>query len=80
VHPAGHSSQEIYINRLENTGSEPTLLDNIIRLNPGRGLSNRDCSGRCSSTGCRRSGPDVVVGKYFGMNETCIVARATVGA
>ena len=25
-------------------------------------------------------GPDAVVGKYFGMNESCFVARATVGA
>jgi hypothetical protein len=27
----------------------------------------------------RSVGPDVVAGKYFGMNETCFIARATVG-
>jgi hypothetical protein len=28
----------------------------------------------------RSVSPDVVVGKYFGMNESCFIARATVGS
>src|SRR5215472_17782038 len=72
--------QEIHIDRLENTGTEPAQFDGIIRLNPGARIIASRVLGPVFLNRLSQIGPDVVVGKYFGMNENCFVARATVGA
>jgi len=71
---------QIYIDRFENSGSEPALLHDIIRLNPGARIIESRVLGPVFLNRLSQIGPDVVVGKYFGMNENCFVARATVGA
>jgi acetyltransferase-like isoleucine patch superfamily enzyme len=71
---------EIAIDRLENTGSTPLTAHGIIRLNPGARIIQSRLLGPVYLNRNTQVGPDVVVGKYFGMNESCYVARATVGA
>jgi acetyltransferase-like isoleucine patch superfamily enzyme len=72
--------KEIYIDRYENTSLEPVLLHDSIRLNPGARIIESRLLGPVFLNRLSQIGPDVVVGKYFGMNENCFVARATVGA
>jgi acetyltransferase-like isoleucine patch superfamily enzyme len=70
----------IYIDRYENTSLEPVLLHDSIRLNCGARIIDSRLLGPVFLNRLSQIGPDVVVGKYFGMNENCFVARATVGA
>jgi len=71
---------ELRIDRLENTGGAPMTVHGIIRLNPGARVVQSRVLGPLYLNRHTQVGPDVVVGKYFGMNEHCFVARATVGA
>lgn len=72
---------ETYIERFENVTSEPaSLCDGIVRLNPGARIIKSRVRGPVYLNRNTQVGPDATVGKYFGMNESCYVARATVGA
>ena len=71
---------EIFIDRLENGGAEPATYHGIIRLNPGSRIIQSRLLGPVFLNRQSQLGPDADVGKYFGMNENCFVARATVGA
>jgi acetyltransferase-like isoleucine patch superfamily enzyme len=66
--------------RLENTGTEPATYHDVIRLNPGARIIKSRLLGPVFLNRLSQIGPDVVFGKYSGMNENCYVARATVGA
>ena len=72
--------EPIDIDRFENTTAEPALLHHIIRLNPGARIIQSRVLGPVFLNRLSQIGPDVTVGRYFGMNENCFVARATVGA
>lgn len=73
--------EEIVIDRYENTTSEPAFIGGgIIKLNPGARIIKSRILGPLYLNRNTQVGPDVTVGKYFGMNESCYVARATVGA
>jgi acetyltransferase-like isoleucine patch superfamily enzyme len=72
--------REIYVDRFENTAADAVLLHDVIRLNPGARIIESRVLGPVFLNRLSQIGPDVVVGKYFGMNENCFVARATVGA
>ena len=71
---------EIYIERFENTGLEPAFLHGIMRLNPGARIIELRVLGPLFMNRSSQIGPGAVVGKYFGMNEHCFAARATLGA
>src|SRR5258708_35601305 len=71
---------DISIDFFENTGSEPAFLHGIMRLNAGARIVKSTVRGPLFLNKNSQIGPDVVVGKYFGMNESCFIARATVGA
>ena len=71
---------EISIDFFENTSSEPAFLHGIIRLNAGARIVKSTIRGPLFLNKNSQIGPDVVTGKYFGMNENCFVARATVGS
>ena len=71
---------EIYIERFENTGLEPAFLHGVMRLNPGARIIESRVLGPLFMNCSSQIGPDAVVGKYFGMNEHCFAARATLGA
>src|ERR1700734_1880204 len=66
--------------RLVNTSSEPATFREGIRLNPGARIIKSRLLGPVFLNRLSQIGPDVVFGKYSGMNENCYVARATVGA
>jgi acetyltransferase-like isoleucine patch superfamily enzyme len=70
----------IDIDSYENTQSAPVTLHGIMRLNPGAKIFKSRILGPLYLNRHTQLGPDVVVGKYFGMNEHCFIARATAGA
>ncbi len=72
--------EQVYIERMENTKSEPITVAGIYRLNPGARIIQSRVNGPVYMNRYSQVGPDVTLGKYFGMNEHCFVARATVGA
>jgi acetyltransferase-like isoleucine patch superfamily enzyme len=64
----------------ENTGTAPAYLYGIMRLNPGARIIKSTIRGPLFLNKNSQVGPDVDAGKYFGMNENCFIARATIGA
>jgi acetyltransferase-like isoleucine patch superfamily enzyme len=73
--------EEIFVDRFENTTAEPAFLaGGIVKLNPGARIIKSRLLGPLYLNRLSQLGPDVTAGKYFGMNENCFVARATVGA
>jgi acetyltransferase-like isoleucine patch superfamily enzyme len=73
--------EKAYIERFENgTGDPAYLCDGIVKLNPGARIITSTVLGPAYLNRNTQVGPDVVVGKYFGMNESGFIARATVGA
>jgi acetyltransferase-like isoleucine patch superfamily enzyme len=72
--------QEQYIERFENITNEPSYLSGIIKLNPGARIIKSRFLGPGYLNRNTQIGPDAVVGKYFGMNESGFIARATIGS
>lgn len=73
--------QAIHIDRFENTTDRPAFIcDGIVKLNPGARIIDSTLQGPVYLNRNTQVGPDATVGKYFGMNESCFVARAVVGA
>jgi acetyltransferase-like isoleucine patch superfamily enzyme len=70
----------IDLKRLENDQLQPITEHEIIRLNPGARIVESRVLGPTYLNRYTHIGPDVVLGKYFGMNEHGFIARATVGA
>ena len=69
------------VDRFENSTPEPAFLNGgLVKLNPGARIIKSRLLGPVYLNRNTQVGPDAVVGKYFGMNESCFVARATVGA
>src|SRR5919201_508091 len=71
---------EIFVDSFENTSNEPAYLHGIMRLNAGARVIKSTICGPLFLNKNSQVGPDVTAGKYFGMNENCFIARATVGA
>lgn len=74
------SYTDIFVESVENTTNEPLYLHRIMRLNPGARIVKSTICGPLFLNKNSQVGPDVVAGKYFGMNENCFIARATIGA
>lgn len=72
---------EFFVERFENSTQGPAFLwDGIVRINPGARIIMSRLRGPVYLNRNTQVGPDADIGKYFGMNESCYVARATVGA
>jgi acetyltransferase-like isoleucine patch superfamily enzyme len=71
---------DIFVERFENTTPEPAHPYGIMRVNAGARIIKSTIRGPLFLNKNSQIGPDAVIGKYFGMNENCFVARATVGA
>jgi acetyltransferase-like isoleucine patch superfamily enzyme len=69
-----------FIDFFENTTTEPAFLFGIMKLNPGARIIQSTIRGPLYLNRNTQLGPDVVAGKYVGMNESCFIARATIGA
>jgi acetyltransferase-like isoleucine patch superfamily enzyme len=74
------SYTDIFVESVENTTNEPLYLHRIMRLNPGARIVKSTICGPLFLNKSSQVGPDVVAGKYFGMNENCFIARTTIGA
>lgn len=73
--------EEIVVDRLENTTTEPAFFcGGIVKMNSGSRIIKSRLLGPVYLNRNTQVGPEAVIGKYFGMNESCFVARATVGA
>ncbi len=72
--------EPVDIDQYENTQLEPVTIFGFMRLNPGAKIFKSQIRGPLYLNRHTQLGPDVVVGKYFGMNESCFIARATAGA
>jgi acetyltransferase-like isoleucine patch superfamily enzyme len=71
---------DISIDTYENTTGEPVILHGTMRLNAGARIFKSMIRGPLFLNKNSQIGPDVVTSKYFGMNESCFIARATAGA
>jgi acetyltransferase-like isoleucine patch superfamily enzyme len=70
-----------FIERFDNTAAEPaTLCGGTVKIGAGSRIIKSKLLGPVYLNRNTQVGPDCTVGKYFGMNESCFVARATVGA
>jgi acetyltransferase-like isoleucine patch superfamily enzyme len=70
---------KVFIDFYENTGAEPATVHGIMRLNPGAKIIKATIAGPLYLNRNTQVGPDVSAGKYVGMNESCFIARATIG-
>jgi acetyltransferase-like isoleucine patch superfamily enzyme len=71
---------DLVIDFIENAGQAPIFPHGIMRLNAGARIVASTLRGPLFLNKNSQVGPDVVVGKYFGMNENCFIARATAGS
>ncbi len=71
---------DIFVDSFENVGDEPAYPYGIMRLNPGARIIKSTIRGPLFLNRNSQVGPDVVAGKYVGMNENCFIARGTIGA
>ena len=71
---------EIFIDQFENTTSTVAALHEIMRLGPGARIYKSTISGPLYLSKNTQLGPDVVCGKYTGMNESCFLARGSIGS
>lgn len=73
--------EPLQIDRYENETNDAAFIGGgIVKLNPGARIIKSTLLGPVYLNRNTQVGPDAVVGKYFGMNESCFIARATVGA
>lgn len=72
--------QPIYIEQYENTGNASAVIHGVMKVNPGSKIIRTTVGGPFYVNRNTQVGPDATVGRYFGMNESCFLARADVGA
>ena len=72
--------EPIFFDRYENTTNEPAFPHPTMKLNPGARIIQSTILGPLYLNRQTQIGPDVTAGKYVGMNESCFIARATIGA
>jgi acetyltransferase-like isoleucine patch superfamily enzyme len=72
--------RDIFVDSFENTSNEPAYLFGIMRLNPGARIVQSTIGGPLFLNKNSQIGPEVVAGKYVGMNENCFIARGSIGS
>lgn len=71
----------LIIDRIENTSQEAMYLkSNTVKINPGARIIESTLLGPTYLNKNTHVGPNVTLGKYFGMNESGFIARAQIGA
>jgi acetyltransferase-like isoleucine patch superfamily enzyme len=71
---------EVFVDRFENRTGEFVDLHERIRVGPGSRIFRSTIKGPLYLNRNSQFGPDVVAGKYTGMNESCYIARGSIGA
>jgi len=69
-----------FVDRLENETSRIVDLHGTIRVSPGARIFRSTICGPLYLSKNTQLGPDVVTGKYTGFNESCFIARGSIGA
>ena len=73
--------EPIFIDRYENQSKEAEFIANgTAKLNPGARIIKSTLLGPTYLNRNTQIGPEVTLGKYFGMNESGFIGRAVVGA
>lgn len=70
----------VSIEFFENTTDDPIFIHGVMKLNAGARIIKSTVTGPLYLNKNTQVGPDAIVGKYFGMNESCFLARAEVGS
>jgi acetyltransferase-like isoleucine patch superfamily enzyme len=70
----------IFVDRLENTADGFVDFHSRIRLGSGARIFRSTIEGPLYLSKNTQLGPDVVAGKFTGLNESCFLARGTIGA
>ena len=71
---------DIDIDQFENASDKAAAPYPLMRILPGAKIIRSKIRGPLYMNRRAQLGPDTTVGKYFGMNESTYVARATVGS
>jgi acetyltransferase-like isoleucine patch superfamily enzyme len=71
---------DIDIDQFENASDKVAAPHPLMRILPGAKIIRSKIRGPLYMNRRAQLGPDTTVGKYFGMNESTYVARATVGS
>ena len=71
---------EIFIDQFENNTNGVVALHDIMRLGPGARIYKSSISGPLYLSKNTQLGPHVICGKYTGMNESCFLARGSIGS
>lgn len=70
----------IFVDRFENETDSIVELHGAMRICPGARIFRSTVCGPLYLSRNTQLGPDVVAGKYTGMNESCFIARGSIGA
>lgn len=71
---------EIFIDKFENNTGDIAHLHDTMRIREGARIYRSTICGPLYLNKNTQVGPDVTTGKYFGMNESCYIARGSIGA
>jgi acetyltransferase-like isoleucine patch superfamily enzyme len=71
---------EIFIDHFENNTGTTVHLHDTMRIREGSRIYRSTIRGPLYLNKNTQVGPDVTTGKYFGMNESCYIARSIIGA
>ncbi len=70
----------VYFDQYENLTDQVDFPHPTMKVNPGSRIYKSTILGPLYLNRNTQVGPEVTAGKYFGMNESCFIARATIGA
>ena len=70
----------ITVEHYENTTNDWALIHDVMKIGPGSRIFASTIEGPLYVNRNTQLGPGVIAGKYLGLNESCFLARGTIGA
>src|SRR5947209_100356 len=70
----------IFVDQFENTSDGIVHLHDIMRICPGARIFRSTVHGPLYLSRNTQLGPDLICGKYNGVNESCFIARGSIGS
>lgn len=70
----------VSIDFYENTTNQWAVIHDVMKIGPGSRIVRATIAGPLYLNRNTQVGPDVSIGKYSGLNESCFIARAEMGA
>jgi acetyltransferase-like isoleucine patch superfamily enzyme len=71
---------DIFVDQFENNTDTIIDLHGLMRICPGARIFRSTIRGPLYLSKNTQLGPDMVAGKYTGVNESCFIARGTIGS